>query len=285
MAQKPRDWTEEEVSLAEIIAGQARTAIAAARVQQRERNIASSLQDALQPQAAENIPGLSIKTYYEAALDEARVGGDFYDIFAIEKGCTALVVGDLSGKGLAAAAQVATVRNMLRYALYSNRTLSGALKELNHILSENHLLTGFATLFVGLYDQNEQTLTYICCGQEPALLWQSASNEILQLEVTGTIIGGFDGGDFHQCIVSPSAGDVLAIFTDGLTEAGPNRRDLLGVEGVTEIFREAVKKTGSSTDSNERAQQVIEHLIQTVDGFAEGSARDDICVLVGVFNR
>jgi PAS domain S-box-containing protein len=285
MAQRPRDWTEEEVALAEVIAGQARTAIAAARVQQRERNIASSLQDALQPQAVKNIPGLAIETHYKAALDEARVGGDFYDVFAVEKGCTVLVVGDLSGKGLAAAAQVATVRNMLRYALWSNRTLSGALNELNHILSENHLLTGFATLFVGLYDQNEQTLTYICCGQEPALLWQSALREILELEVTGSIIGGFEASDFRQCVVSLSPGDVLAIFTDGLTEAGPNRRDLLGVEGVTEFFRQAVEETEKSPDPDKRAQQVIKQLVQAVDSFAKGGARDDICVLVGVFNR
>ncbi len=285
MAQKPREWTVEEIALAEVIAGQARTAVAAARVQQRERIIASSLQDALQPQAVENIPGLAIKTHYEAALDEARVGGDFYDVFAVEKGCTVLVVGDLSGKGLAAAAQVATVRNMLRYALWSNRTLSSALNELNHILSENHLLTGFATLFVGLYDQNDQTLTYICCGQEPALLWQSAAKEILELEVTGTIIGGFEASDFRQCVVSLSPGDVLAIFTDGLTEAGPNRRDLLGLEGVTEFFRQAVEVTEEAAHPSERAQQIKKHLIQAVDGFARGGSRDDICVLVGVFDR
>jgi PAS domain S-box-containing protein len=291
MAQTPREWTEEEVTLAEVIAGQARTAVAAAHVQKRERNIASILQDALQPPAAENIPGLTIKTYYEAALDEARVGGDFYDVFAVEKGCTALLVGDLSGKGLAAAAQVATVRNMLRYALCSNSSLSGCLVELNHILSEHHLLTGFATLFVGLYDHNEQTLTYVCCGQEPALLWQRQTEEVLALDVTGTIIGGFEASNFHQCVVSLTAGDVLAIFTDGLTEAGPNRRNLLGLEGVSDFFQRAVEATAPSPEDEaiintpERAQQITHHLIRDVDAFAQGGARDDICLLVGVFHR
>ena len=98
-----------------------RSASEAARVQQRERNIATQLQQALQPAVPETIAGLSLAHYYEAALDEAGVGGDFYDVYAVDKGCTALIVGDLSGKGLAAASQVATVRNMLRAVLYLGR--------------------------------------------------------------------------------------------------------------------------------------------------------------------
>ena len=59
-----------------------------------------------------HLPGLDLDNYYRAALEEANVGGDFYDVFPVEKCCIALVVGDLSGKGLKAASQVATIRNM-----------------------------------------------------------------------------------------------------------------------------------------------------------------------------
>lgn len=81
------------------------------------------------------------------------MGGDFYDVFPVDKGCTAIVVGDLSGKELVAATQVATVRNMLRYAPYRARTLAGALEGLNALLAGQGLLTGFCTLFVGAYDR------------------------------------------------------------------------------------------------------------------------------------
>ncbi|MDQ2799105.1 MAG: PAS domain S-box protein, partial [Armatimonadota bacterium] len=118
MTETPRAWTPEEVALVEAVAVQTRAAAEAARSQQRERAIALALQDALIPAVPKRMPGLEMSFYYKAALEEANVGGDFLDVFALQNGQVVFAVGDLSGKGLAAAAQVATVRNMLRYSLY-----------------------------------------------------------------------------------------------------------------------------------------------------------------------
>ena len=97
----------------------------------------------LRPQLPERVPGLDLKDFYRPALEEANVGGDFFDVFPLDKGLFALAVGDVSGKGLAAAAQVATVRNMLRYALYQRPTVAQAVTELNQIVSTQELLIGF----------------------------------------------------------------------------------------------------------------------------------------------
>ncbi len=210
------------------------------RLAERERNIARQLQAALTPSIPERIPGLALAKYYEAALAEAGVGGDFYDVFPVEKGCTALVVGDLSGKGLAAATQVATVRNMLRYALYRSRTLAGALESLNALLAEQGLLTGFATLFVGAYDSGAGTLTYVNCGQEPALLRRAGTGRIEELSSTGPVIGTFAAVTYAERTVPLAPGDAVAVFTDGLTEVGPSRAAMLGVEGVAALLEEAV---------------------------------------------
>ena len=164
MASAPRSWTPEEVALTETVSALTRTAVERERLSQREHNIATQLQAALTPAIPDRVAGLALTKYYEAALNEAMVGGDFYDVFPIENGCTALVVGDLSGKGLAAAAQVATVRNMLRYALYRSRTIVGAVKSLNSLLVEQELISGFATLFVGAYNSGKDgkgTLRYV----------------------------------------------------------------------------------------------------------------------------
>ncbi len=119
----------------------------------RERNIAERLQETLQPRLPSKLLTLDVEAYYQPALREASIGGDFYDVFAPEKGCFALVMADLSGKGLAAASQVATVRHMLRALLYKQEsTVSDAVTRLNAMLAEHYLLTGFATLFVGTYD-------------------------------------------------------------------------------------------------------------------------------------
>ena len=269
------------------MAAQTRTATEAARLRLREHNIATQLQEALQPDLPAAVPGLHLRKYYEVALAEAGVGGDFYDVFPIEKGCTALVVGDLSGKGLAAAAQVATVRNMLRAALYLGRTLAEAVTNLNDILAENDLLTGFATLFVGLHDSGAGTLTYVNCGQEPGLLRRAAGGNaeggdaIEELLPTGPVLGTFAGVSFTERITVLAPGDALALFTDGLTEAGPTRADMLGVEGAAALLAPPLA-AGETDAAGSVADALCLRLIAGVDGHSAGGVRDDVCILVAV---
>jgi PAS domain S-box-containing protein len=277
MADAPRAWTDAEVAFAERVATETRSALEVVRQQQRERNIAQQLQSALQPSLPDPgaVPGLELGHQSRVALDEAEVGGDFYDVFPLEKGCTALVVGDVSGKGLAAAAQVATVRNMLRFALYNGRTLDEAIATLNHTLVENDLIEGFATLFVGCYDSGERTLTYVNCGQEPALLRRASTGQVEELGSTGPVLGGFaEQAQFEERVEVLSPGDVLAVFTDGLTAAGPSRADMIGVEGVASLL-------GQHTQ-DESASSLAERLVADVDAYAQGGIRDDVCLLVGI---
>ena len=180
-----------DVALVGMVATQTQTALEAVRVQRREHNIAEQLQDALQPALPGTVPGLAVTKHYEAALtEEAGVVGHFYDVFAIEKGCTALVVGDFSGKGLVAA-NVSVVRNMLRAFLYSKPSLAEAVTELNRVLAENNLLTGFATLFVG----GTRVLHYVNCGQEPALVRRAATGRVETLPLTGPILGSIENSE------------------------------------------------------------------------------------------
>jgi PAS domain S-box-containing protein len=285
MSGEPRRWTQDEVRLVETVAAQTRAAVEAARVQHRERNIAQQLQAALQPPPPPNLPGLAMASYYLPALEEAGVGGDFFDVFTVEKDCTALVVGDLSGKGLSAASEVATVRNMMRYALYSSPTIVEAVTGLDRTLVERDLLTGFATLFVGVFDQYERTLTYVNCGQEPGLIWRAATGAVEQLPPTGSVLGGFEstvGYEEKSVLLSP--GDVLAVFTDGLTEVGPSRKELLEVEGVSSLLRECCAATAADLLKEGDPQIVVDRLMAGVDAYAGGGARDDIALLVGVVN-
>lgn len=278
MAYQARQWTEQEVRLVESVATLLRSVLEAAQHQQRERNIAKQLQAALQPPPPAHLPFFPLASYYRPALAEANVGGDFFDVFPVETGCTALVVADLSGKGLAAAAQVATVRNMLRLALYTGNTIREAITILHNTLVEHHLLSGFATLFVGMYDENERTLTYVNCGQEPGLLWRRATQEVEALVPTGPVLGGFASGGFEQRVVSLSSGDTLALFSDGLTEVGPSRKEQLQIEGVSQLLREHCTDPLQKHDP----QAVVDCLIAGVDRFARGGARDDVALLVGV---
>jgi PAS domain S-box-containing protein len=242
----------------------------------REHNIAQRLQDALQPQLPGKVSGLDVDAFYQPALlEEAEIGGDFHDMFALEKGCFALVVADLSGKGLAAASQVATVRHMLRTLLYQKQsTIAESVTSLNEMLFEHNLLTGFATLFVGAYNVNEGSLTYTSCGQEPGLILRKATGQVEELPPTGPVLGAFPDATFDERTVKLASGDVLALFTDGLTEAGPSRKDLLQVEGVVSIFRD-------STTSASSASEITKRMIEGVTTAATAAGmRDDVCLLI-----
>ena len=249
---------------------------------ERERNIAMQLQAALTPALPDNIPHLSLTKYYEAALDEAWVGGDFYDVFPVEDGCTALVVGDLSGKGLAAAAQVATVRNMVRYAIFRSRTLAVALTNLNMVLVEQKLLTGFATLFVGAFDDTQHTLTYVNCGQEPGLIRRADTGLIEQLLPTGPVLGAISNSTYTERIISLSPGDALALFTDGITECGFDRRNMLGVEGVERLLMPPFTEQEAAS-SELMSEAAALRLVEGVETASRGGvAKDDVCILVAV---
>ncbi len=274
-AETPRQWTQQEVRLVEAVAAQTRAAMEAARIREREHNIAERLQEALRPALPGKIPGLDVADYYQPALDEAEIGGDFFDVFALEKGCFVFVVADLSGKGLAAASQVATVRHMLRTLLYDRQaTIAEAVTRLNAMLVDHDLLTGFATLFVGTYDANARTLTYVSCGQEPGLILRKATGDVEELGPTGPVLGGFPSASYVEQAVPLASGDVIGLFTDGLTEAGPNRKDLLGISGVLSVFRESVKDATS-------AQEITAQVMAGVEAVATaGGVRDDVCLLV-----
>ena len=283
MADEPRDWTPEEVALVEEAATPLRMGVEAARLQKREHRIAEQLQAALQPELPGTVPGLQVTKYYEAALtDEAGVGGDFYDVFALDKGCTALALGDLSGKGLEAAANVSIVRNMLRAFMYSQPTVVAAVNELNRVLAENNLLTGFSTLFVSVYDSGTHLLRYVNAGQEPALLRRAATGLVEQFMPTGPILGSIENAQYTEATISLAAGDALAIFSDGLTEVGPTRSTMLGIEGVTTLFEKPMAEA-KDQDAAGVAEHLILRLIEGVDAAAAGGVmRDDVCLLIAV---
>lgn len=248
------------------------------QVLKREHNIAERLQEALQPGLPGKVPGLDLDAYYRTALEEANIGGDFYDVFSVEKGCFALVVADLAGKGLAAASQVATVRHMLRALLYQRQaSIAEAMNRLNEMLSEHDLLTGFATLFVGAYDVNQRTLTYANAGQEPGLVLHRESGRMEELPPTGPVLGGFGAAVFTQEVVTLAPGDVLALFTDGLTEAGPSRKDLLQLRGIAAIFRDS----SIAEDNETSAGQIKARMMDRVEAVATPAGiRDDVCLLI-----
>lgn len=201
---------------------------------------------------------------------------DFHDVFALDKGLFALVVGDVNGKGLAAAAQAAAVRQMLRYALYlgtsHGQVLSESVSELNRQVVAPDLLMGFVTLFVAVYDASTARPAYVCCGQEPALLRRKLTGEVLELGPTGPVLGMDIHAAFMEETTSLMPGDALAIYTDGLSEAGRGKHNLLGVAGIAALMAAAPSA----------AEAQVSHLVNGMNAHAEHALHDDACLLAAV---
>ena len=264
-------WTKHETALIEQAATLTRTALETARNSRKERTIAKQLQDALQPATPDRIPGMAIGTYTQPALDEASVGGDFMDVFVLDGDQYAIVIGDVSGKGLAAAQQLALIRNTLRTVLYLYRAPAQAASTLNSIVTSHGLLAGFVTAFVGVYDAGTARITYCSCGHEPGMVRRTGGS-VEALENTGPPLGMAEDAIYTDATVEMSAGDDLLLYTDGLSEAGPNRIDLLGTAGLMELF--------SRLPEAASAQAKAEQLAANANAFASGAFRDDVAVLL-----
>ena len=279
MAGGPRVWTADEATLVEVVATQTQIALEAVRLRLREHRIAEQLQAALQPPLPASVPGLALADYYRPAWEDQGVGGDFSDVFLASGGVTFLVVGDLSGKGLQAASQVATVRHMLRFALlnspsYGGHTLAGPVTALNRTLADFQLIENFATLFVGRFDARVRALTYVNCGQDAGLILRAATGTVEALPPTGPVLGAFAGAEYGEGTVTLEVDDVLALYTDGLSEAGPTRSALLTGDGVADLLGQQAGVVDP--------QAVVAGLMAGVDAHAGSGARDDQCLLIGV---
>jgi len=271
MSDVPRRWDQYDIELIENVASQLRPTVEMARAQQREHRIATDLQNALLPPAPKEIPGLQLGTCMQPALDEAEIGGDFFDVFPLDKEHYAIVVGDVSGKGLAAAGQLATVRNSLRMSLYQNRSASISVGSLNTILTSHGLIAGFVTAFVSIYSSADKTLSYTSCGHEPALVLRKNDGAVEILQADGVPLGVSENAEYSENVVTLDDGDTLLLYTDGLSESGNRRSNLLGTQGLIDLF--------SKSAANCPISDLAATIVTEAQTLANSPFRDDVCVL------
>ncbi|HEY3281968.1 MAG TPA: SpoIIE family protein phosphatase, partial [Armatimonadota bacterium] len=191
----------------------------------RQHYIAEQLQRALLPESSKVLRGLEVAGAYLPAYDNLLVGGDFYDAFETATGQVALLVGDVSGKGLEAAALTAAARNMIRGFAYATSSAAEALTLANAALYEQfQAVRGFVTVFLGLVDPATGVLGYVSAGHCPAVIRRSDGTSELT-KPTDTVVGAIRGYGFRggQSYLGP--GDRIVVYTDGLEDAkGPSGR-------------------------------------------------------------
>ncbi len=187
-----------------------------------ERRIAQELEIATQVQAGlfpQELPSLRTLDYAGSCLQARRVGGDYYDFLALGRERLGLVIGDISGKGIAAALLMANLQANLRsqcaMAIDEPERL---LRSINRLFCENTPDGAYATFFFSEYDDQAGRLRYANCGHLAALLLRSGG-QVERLDSTATVLGLFKEWDCSVGETYLSAGDILALYTDGVTEA------------------------------------------------------------------
>jgi serine phosphatase RsbU (regulator of sigma subunit) len=258
----------EDRLLLSTLAAQLNASMHNAIAYQREHVIAETFQQALLMDAP-RIAGAEVGVRYKAATDSARVGGDFYDLVSLGPGKLMVIVGDVCGKSLAAAAQSAVVRYMLR-AYAAESSPGEALSRLNSAVIAQTPNQPFVTLVVAYVDVARHMFEYACAGH-PRPLVLSGPGEF-PIPGEGNIPVGIFGGAIYPTNRAVLPDDsCIVLYTDGLTEA---RRDgmLFGDERLLDVVR-----ANLSLD----AQRLADVLLETVREYAGGMLADD-CAVVAI---
>jgi serine phosphatase RsbU (regulator of sigma subunit) len=182
----------------------------------QELEIAKQVQTRLFPQI---LPPLATLDYFGMCIQARQVGGDYYDFLDLGRERLGLVVGDISGKGIAAALLMANLQANLRsQCAIASEQPRRFLQLVNRLFFENSTDNSYATLFFGEYDQRLRRLRYVNCGHLSALLLRH-DGALERLASTSTVVGLFKDWDCCTQDCPLSSGDTLVLYTDGVTEA------------------------------------------------------------------
>ncbi|HET6220203.1 MAG TPA: GAF domain-containing SpoIIE family protein phosphatase [Acidobacteriaceae bacterium] len=237
----------------------------------REVEIAREVQERLFPQKLPVIAGLDYAGHCRPALG---VGGDYYDFLALPQGHLGIAIGDVSGKGIAAALMMASLQASLRSeATRAPENLGAAVANINRLVYEASASNRYATFFYGQYDPIHGSLDYVNAGHNPPMLFRATDKggEVMRLEPGGTVVGLLEDAYYQQGFVRLSPGDVLIAFTDGISEA----MNLADEEWGEDSLINSTRACGLRT-----AQEMMECIFAAATQFAGSAPQHDDMTLV-----
>ncbi len=232
------------------------------------REIQQAILPRIFPPFPENASQLEIAASMNAASD---VGGDFYDFFRIDDHRIGFVIADVSGKGVPAAIFMAVSRTLIRATGIKGAKPSECITYCNKLLAEESINSMFVTVFYGIYDINTGEVSYTNAGHNPPYEVKANGN-VCQLPFSKDIIAGFaEDYQFKEDHFQLSPGDMLLLYTDGVTEANNITKEEFGEQRLKELL---------SSTSQVGCQQMIDMVKDGVKAFAgEAEQSDDITLL------
>jgi len=240
---------------------------------ERELGIAREVQRGLLPRSVPRIAGLQMAG---VCLPAIGVGGDYYDFVLVDDDCVGLVIADVSGKGISAALLMAGIQASVRCLCRLVDDTGRLVSRLNEHLFQTSSRSRYATLFFGFYDAASRTLRYSNAGHHPPLLVHGGDVTRLDAE-RGLPMGMFDGTCYREGRQHLAAGDLIAFFTDGVTEAPSADGEEFGEQRLVELLR-----THRDLDLDSLLQTVLDALTSWSGGTI---SHDDVTLVVARATR
>lgn len=216
-------------------------------------------------------PPLRTLDYSGKCVQARTVGGDYYDFLHLGAGHLGIILADVAGKGVAAALLMANLQGNIHHCSGSSaKNLTAILSSLNRHLYDHSEANRYATLFFGCYNDDTRTLTYVNCGHSPPLLLRE-HGEVERLEATATVLGLFDTWDCSLSQTHIEPGDVLTIFSDGVTEAMASSGDEFGETRLLSVLQQC---------RSQESPAILRNIEQAVEDFRQGERPQDDLTLV-----
>jgi sigma-B regulation protein RsbU (phosphoserine phosphatase) len=235
-----------------------------------ELELSAIVQRALLPQITPEIPGAELAAFSRPA---AIVGGDYFDFFNFKDGAHGLVIADIPGHGVSAGMLMSSLQTAIRTIAPETDSPSEILERINRFYIHNIHFTTFVTIFLASFDPATHELTYASAGHNPPAVVRKQKAEVSWLKPTAPAIGLAE--EFHSRteLATLEHGDILFLYTDGVTEAVSPSLEQFGMGRLGELL-------GQNADLG--ANDIIQVVRRGLESFAEGHALEDDTTFVAL---
>lgn len=268
--------TQTSLKLLESLAFEATKSLESVRLmheEQEKKSLEQELGMARQVQVTLSPSIIKPMEHFEVAASSVPsryVGGDFYDLLPIKEGRFVFALGDVSGKGVAAALLAAMAQGAMQVQFAGNLPLTEIITSLNKMLVQRSASNRFITLFCGVLDRDGH-FTYINAGHNLPILVRT-TGETEMLTTKSVLLGAFDFIEYKPRQTRLNPGDVVVIYTDGVTEAVNARNEMFSDERLEELVKQSV-----SLSAEQIKQRILDEVISFTSGLPQG---DDITLVV-----
>jgi sigma-B regulation protein RsbU (phosphoserine phosphatase) len=237
---------------------------------EEELELSAIVQRALLPQTPPNIPGVELAAFSRPA---AIVGGDYFDFFQFRDGAHGLVIADIPGHGVSAGMLMSSLQTAIRTMAPETDSPSEILTRINRFYIHNINFTTFVTVFLARFDPLTHTLTYASAGHNPPAIVRKGGAEVVWLKPTAPAIGLAEEFQPRTEQVTLGNGDLLFLYTDGVTEAFNPALEQFGPLRLAELL-------GENADLG--ASDIIQTVRRGLDAFGGGHALEDDTTFVAL---